>query len=263
MIAVIAIVVIILGLWLWRTRTNSSHSPTAGLSPLNGRCGYHDDNLCKFLNRVTSSSNYTATLAQSNDKGVSTTTTFSLAQPESFEIVGISGGKETYHTIAVKKTTYIKDFSDSKWWAQPFDETQANLAKQGYDFSADTAALDPKKTQYKFIARDTCASMICYKYQLSRPALNNIAAQDTAQPTVFVWFDTKDYLLRQTSTQLADAPAQIVHYDYRKVSIKAPKPTKKLKAGELPTGVLNSTSSPATSTTSAPTPPGDGADTSE
>lgn len=151
-----------------------------------------------------------------------------------------NNNKETSHMISMGDTTYVKDYTDGKWWKQtskPATKTASTEVIPTPESFKDE--LDKKKdtTQYNKLGEEVCGTLTCYKYE-------EIDSANKENSRIF-WFDNKDFLLRKEQYKFGEFTTT-AEYSYDNISINAPSPTKEVPAGKniyeyLSTGAAGST----------------------
>ncbi|MDB5182786.1 MAG: hypothetical protein JWO47_570 [Candidatus Saccharibacteria bacterium] len=228
-IMVVVILAAVGGVGYYVTTKNKDSSPTKGVSKeqaasdkaIADACNkeLNDKDFCKFAANWSDLKNYKTTITSTSAEGTSTI----VAETENADksrVVTSSNGKEVAAYVNIGKDFYTKDEADGSWTKFTDDSTTkpVNADVKGEvkvsDFK-DTA--EASKTQYKKIGKEACQSLTCYKYQI-------IDSADTATEQ-FVWFDTKDFLLRRTTTKSADGTSDMV-IAYGNISVSAPTPVK-------------------------------------
>ncbi|MDP3973929.1 MAG: hypothetical protein Q8P92_03795 [Candidatus Daviesbacteria bacterium] len=136
------------------------------------------------------------------------------------------GSKEKKHLIILGDTTYLKDYSDNKWWKQtikPEEIPDEEGAEEPKDFKEEYSQPD---LQYKSLGKEDCGShasgLTCFKYEQIFP--------DSPETKRFFWFDDKDYLLRKDQAGFGEFIATI-EYSYDNINITTPSPTKDVPEG--------------------------------
>lgn len=140
-------------------------------------------------------------------------------------------GKKSAEYITIGDTTYVKDYSDNKWWKQtkkgeppPNDSTQNAPIKQEFENIVSQPTPEPANEPQK-IGEEPCpniTSLTCYKY-----AEYN-AIRGSTSKTIF-WFDNKDYLRRK---EMQEDGTGWSEFEYDNINIQAPSPTKEVPAGK-------------------------------
>jgi len=202
----------------------------------NDKCEYDDKELCRFLNNFSTKDNFTV-VSKSTVEGKTTETKFIIDGEDKTQFVTTADGKESYNVINIGNTTYTKDYSDSKWFKQTTEPSQETATEEEDEsFSISDEDKDPQKVTYKFVAKDACGKVDCLKYQV---------IQQGQQGTTYIWFDTKDYLMRRYQVEL-EGQVSTAEYSYDKVNISEPSPTKEGTPG------FPGLSAPSTETTPTP-----------
>lgn len=136
-------------------------------------------------------------------------------------------GKDTQDMIFIGNTTYIKDFSDGKWWKQVSKPSDVSEKTEFEIPEADDLKEEFTKKQtaseFKQLGTEACGSLTCYKYQ-------EIQSDDKEATRTF-WFDNKDFLLRKEENKFGEFTS-INEYSYDNISVSAPSPTKDVPAGK-------------------------------
>lgn len=212
-IAVVLIVVILAvgGYFAFRAVTGGSISGVK----LSDKCKYNDPDLCKFLNNTNYPSDMRV-VSTSSREGKKTENTLESTGKDNIHMLTKVDGKEESNYIIIGETTYTKDYSDNKWWEYTYkpSEEDKNLDTSYEDFKGDLNGED--KTEYKKIGEEKCGKLTCLKYQIVS------AGQEGSS---YIWFDKKQYLLRK-SQSISDNINNEDIYEYIKVAIGAPSPTK-------------------------------------
>lgn len=134
------------------------------------------------------------------------------------------GLKERKHIIIIGDTTYLKDYSDGKWWKQTLkpEETkeEEEAPEKPKDFKEEYTK--PNLT-FKSLGKEACGNLNCYKYEQTMP--------ETPDVKRVFWFDDKEYLLRKEQGGYGEFIVT-VEYSYAGIDIKAPSPIKDVPAGK-------------------------------
>lgn len=180
----------------------------------------NDETFCKFVGVFGNAGDYKVSISSNDQSGASVIELASDSKGNSSMVVK-KDGQEQGSIIVFNGVTYLKDPTDGQWFK--FSSTDANkpevldLKKEFAkgDFKGDAG----QTLQYKKIGTEACGNLSCFKYQVVDPQKSNEES--------FVWFDTKDYLLRRVTAK-NDGNTTDMNLTYTKVSISEPSPTKDL-----------------------------------
>lgn len=129
--------------------------------------------------------------------------------------------------IVIGDTTYIKDFSDNKWWKQKSEPTaeEDQIEEQIEEYKIDPAEEQTQfaQMQYKNLGEEACGELMCHKYEETDPVM-------TDGGTRIFWFDTKEYLLRKEESGYGEFSSTSI-YSYDDISVDEPSPTKDVPEG--------------------------------
>lgn len=212
--------------------------PAKGLTGqvLNSNCKLNDKDLCKFVSSFTGLDNMSAK-SVTTIGGKKTESSIEIQGTDKSHITSSTGGKEESNYIAIGNTTYMKDYTDNKWWKSTI-ETKDNASKEKTDWKTEfekSVNDSTDKTTYKRIAKEACGSLTCLKYQVIDPA--------NTGSTEYIWFDTKNYALRKTRSEAKDVITETT-FSYDKINIVAPSPVKEMtNPADAYKSLLNSSSS--------------------
>lgn len=141
--------------------------------------------------------------------------------------IASDGTKELKHMVNIGDTTYLKDYSDSKWWKQTFkfeEKKEEEQKDEPTDFKEEYSK--PELT-YKALEKEDCGpsagGLTCFKYE-------QIFPESPEMKRIF-WFDDKDYLLRKDQAGFGEYIGT-VEYSYDGINIAAPSPTKDVPEGK-------------------------------
>ncbi|MEK7447617.1 MAG: hypothetical protein AAB632_02385, partial [Patescibacteria group bacterium] len=195
LIIIMALVVVILGA-VGFFFLKDSIFPAKGLSGqvLNANCKLNDKDLCRFVSNFKGLENMSAKSVTTVD-GKKTETTMDIQGTDKSHITTTTNGKEESNYISIGNTTYMKDYSDNKWWKSTVD-TKDTSGSEKTDWKGEfekSVNDSTDKTTYKKISKEACGSLTCFKYQVIDP-------QNT-ESTEYIWFDTKNYSLRKTRSE--------------------------------------------------------------
>lgn len=160
----------------------------------------------------------------SSGKGTTNITEYeSSGNDFKFRWIEKDGDKEMSHLISIGDITYVKDYSDNKWWkqvAKPEKNLENNAPEKPEDLKDELLKENP--LLYKQIGQEACGSLTCYKYEQT--------FKDSPGKRTF-WFDTKYYLLRKETSGYGEFSVD-ANYSYDNISILAPSPTKDVPEGK-------------------------------
>lgn len=205
---------------------------------LNPQCKHNDPNLCKFINGWKEVKYYTMNSVVTSKDGTKSILTFKTAGENRDQMIMVENGTENYNVISIGEATYTKDYSDNKWWKSvtSAEATVKTEEEEKLDFD-DTI----DNTTYKKIGTEACGKLTCFKYQVIDPAVT--------ESTDYIYFDSKDYQLRKTRSEMNDGSVSESTIDYSKITISEPSP---VKDGSPYQGTVPSSSSTTPTTTSNP-----------
>ncbi|MBI2008962.1 hypothetical protein HYS84_00945 [Candidatus Saccharibacteria bacterium] len=180
----------------------------------------NDETFCKFAGAFANAGDYKVSVSSSDQSGASTIELASDSKGNSSMVV-TQGGQEQANIIVFNGVTYLKDSTDGQWFK--FSSTDANKPEV-LDLKKEIAKGDFKgdagqALQYKQIGTEACGNLTCFKYQVIDPNKPNEEG--------FLWFDTKDYLLRRVTAK-SNGSTTDMNLTYTKVSISEPSSTKDL-----------------------------------
>lgn len=214
MVVLVLVVVGVIGFAGWKvaggnkkasTVTSTTTKDTEKVAADSGCvAAYHDENLCKFsTNADIEKLAYTATLTSTDTDG--TAGTFTLKSDGK----GNSSMSGLLNTVQLDGASYIKN--GNVWYKYPASSDEEDDS----DPTADMNLVLGEGITYKPQGKEACGSRTCFKYEVTETA--------SPETTQFVWFDTKDYLLRQWKSTGADGSA-LMTLEYGNVKISAPSP---------------------------------------
>ena len=167
--------------------------------------------------------NAVRTVTMSSGKGTKDTTEHQIKGNDfRYRMKEEDGSKEISHQIIIGDTTYLKDYSDNKWWKQTAkpEASPTETPETPEDLKEELAMEDP--SLYKNLGTEACGSLTCYKYEQT--------FKDFPGKRTF-WFDNKQYLLRKEESGYGEFTTK-VEYSYDGISISAPSPTKDVPEGK-------------------------------
>lgn len=215
-IGVIVILALIGGVYALMRQKDSADG-TRKTGKLNSDCKYNDPDLCKFINAWKTNEYYTVTSETMSD-GKKVSSVFKSEGKDKSQVTILTDGKESYSTISIGDTTYIRDYADGKWTkfvSQPNDTIERFESDYNFDEKADQTE---DTTTYKKIGTEACGDLTCFKYQVIDP--------NAAEGTQYIYFDNKQYQLRKTRTENKDGAVFETTFDYSRFAITEPSPIK-------------------------------------
>ena len=239
LIIIIVAVVVIIGAfgfaaWLAFGNGTSSVESAATKAAVDACAKETDKNICRFYASWKVGTKYRMTMTDSS------------GNTSIFEIDGKkthmkTTGQMAYEVITIDKTTYTK--AGDVWYSQTITDPSKDVtssAKVDYKDpgTSDTTETAADKTTYKFITKETCGKLTCFKYEIVDPAMT-----DTKQ---FIWFDDTDYKMQKSRTEGPDGVSEQA-FEYTGVSVNVPSPVKKLATDQyLVPGQTEPTTIPST-----------------
>lgn len=224
---VVVLVVVAGGVWL-ATKSDggsgSSGSTAKSSSSVNKevqdkcKADVNDELFCKFAGHFASVGDYKVTVNTTDQSGASVLELASDSKGNSTMLVK-QNGQEQGSVIVFSGTTYSKDYTDGTWFKFSSSDTTkpAALDLKKEFVKGDFKAEDGQKIDYKNVGTEKCGNLNCHKYQVVDPTKQGEEG--------FIWFDTKDYLLRRVTIKNSDTNTDM-SLSYSAVNISAPSPTK-------------------------------------
>lgn len=214
---VVAVVIIGGGIWL---ATKGGGTSVSINKELQSKCltQVNDDLFCKFAGAFGNAGDYRVTVNTTDGTSTSVLELSSDSKSNSSMVVR-TNGQEQGSVVLYNGVTYVKDSSDGQWFKYGASDTNKpevlDLKKEFVkgDFKSDNG----EKIDYIKIGTEKCGDLTCYKYQVKEPA--------KADQEGFLWFDTKNYLLRRVTIKQGSSNTDM-SVNYTSVSISEPSPTK-------------------------------------
>lgn len=218
--AIVALGLIGGGLFLFKDTVFPVRSVTGKV--LSAKCRFNDPNLCRFLNNFTELKDISA-ISTSTINGKKAEIKIEIQGDDKTHMVTSADGKEEANYISIGNTTYMKDYTDNKWW-KSVSQGQDASSKPEWKTELDKSLNDSTdKTTYKYIAKEACDKLTCYKYEVVNPT--------DPSTKEYVWFDTKQYLIRKDSMESKDGVTETT-FSYGNTNIAAPSSTKDMNSPE-------------------------------
>ena len=179
-----------------------------------------DKDFCKFASNYKGLETYKTTITSTSAEGTATMN-MSADGPDKTSISSLTDGKESSAFITIGKTSYTKNIADGSWTSFTNDAKTTETAEIKDDIKIDdfsnAETSESNKTQYKKVGKEACGSLTCFKYQITDTT--NKPSED------YIWFDTKDFMLRRWSSKTAEGTTTMT-FSYDNVKINVPSPIK-------------------------------------
>lgn len=219
-LAIVLVIVVAGGIWLATKDNSGSKTSITTNKEVQSKCmaDVNDELFCKFAGNFANVGDYKVTANSATESGTSVLEIASDSKGNSSMIVK-QNGQEQGNLIVFSGVTYSKDYTDGQWFKYAASDTAkpetVDLKKEFVkgDFKADNG----QKIGYKKIGTEKCSNLNCYKYQVNDPTKPSEEG--------FIWFDTKDYLLRRVTIKDGTNSTDM-SLSYAAVNIAAPSPTK-------------------------------------
>lgn len=218
----VVVVLAVIGVVAWKVNNNRSTTSTAVDKVVQDKCmtEVNDTLFCKFAGAFGNVGDYKVTVNSTDQTGASVIELANDSKGNSSMVVKVNG-QEQGNIVVFSGVTYSKDYTDGKWFKFAASDTtkpatvdlKKEFLKGGYK------GANGQKLEYKKIGTEKCDKLTCYKYQV-------VDSQKSTE-TDFLWFDTKDFLLRRATVNDSQANTNAaMTITYVAVSISAPSPTK-------------------------------------
>lgn len=231
------LLLLMMGIYLVFSYFNAENTitlPGIGAIGLSSRCKHTDVDLCKFINRLKKADYFNG-----NFSGINTTTiegrvlksSWKINDANASELTNMEDGAVVFQIITLGTTVYVRDFIEGGWWKQEVASTK--------DQAITLDAYDPKQLKKRSIAdisqkmarsdfifqkKEACGNRVCFQYQIKDPAVPGVQE--------YIYFDTKEYILRKTRLEEPNGTLTEMEYDYQKVIIRPPDQAKKAQPGQ-------------------------------
>lgn len=213
---IIAAVVVVLaaggvGWWVWQKNKDKTPQQAA---INNAVCNGDDKDICKFFAGWKATENYSIE-ATGTAEGQTVKTIIEIDSKDKTH-VKFAGGL-SYETITIGNALYTK--AGDTWYKQVLSAEEV----KDYQGDINTEFTEPTeggKVTYTKIGTEDCGEHKCFKYQ--------VVDADATDTTQYLWFDTKDYLLRRVQITSTDGTNSDMTVSYKKVTISEPSPVKEL-----------------------------------
>jgi hypothetical protein len=223
----IAVVVLVVaaaaGFAVWKFVLNKNDEPavlknaSAEVTAAETACmtKYNDQDLCTFIAVQTASPFDKAatviTMAGTDSAGAASNIVMQSDGNGNSKTI-MTGDGTTYNAITLNDISYYQTETDGPWITYGADTTSDTATTEDSGLTSFIDSMDT--TTYTKLAKEACGNLTCFKYQVI----------DTEQTgTLYAWFDTEDYLLRQFY-QSDDSGSFTMTITYQAVTIPTPSP---------------------------------------
>lgn len=226
--AIVVVVIAVVGFAGWKVSSGSSSNKVSSATKAVSAAAksaclstYHDNDLCKFeaqsIAQPIDKTGYTATIT-SSQSGTDTSMVFKQDGKGNTSLSTTGGDSSTQlNSIQYGGSTYIE--TNGVWTKY----SGASVPTDTTDPSTNLDFLNSlTNTKFTKIGSESCGGLTCLKYQIT----DNI----TPNATQYVWFDTKNYLLREWNSTDTSSGTVDMKITYGSVSISAPSPVQDFSA---------------------------------
>ena len=222
----VVVVLAVIGVVAWKVNDSRSTSSTSVNKAVQDKCmsEVNDELFCKFAGAFGNVGDYKVIVNTTAEGGSSVLELASDSKGNSSMVVKVNG-QEQGNVVVYSGVTYLKDYTDGQWFKYGSNDTNKpealDLKKEFVksDFKGDNG----QKLGYKKIGTEKCDKLSCYKYQTTDP--------EKPDETSYLWFDTKNYLLRRATVNDSKANTNAdMTLTYESVVISLPSPTKDIPA---------------------------------
>lgn len=219
-VMIVVLLVLVGGGYYFFTKQKDSDKPgaldSAASKELHDACNkaYDDKDFCRFASNWKFGGEMKITWATPEDDSVSVIETDGNGNTR---MTTTQGGSESYATITIGKTSYVKDPEQASWLKYEAPDTDLYTEALGdfedeFDFDSEVTKDTTKITKQ---GKEACGSLTCFKYTITD---TNAPDEETT-----VWFDDKDYLLRQMTSRTSDGETTMT-VEYEVADITEPSP---------------------------------------
>ena len=197
---------------------------------LDSKCKFNDAELCKYVNKAMtqdmSKLNYTIKTASTDPEGNISNSEMKMDNKGNSQIVSSDKEKETSNIIVMGNITYMKDYTDGKWFKMEneSEDNQEMGEMPNMESMKEEFEKQQENIEYKKIGKEACGTLNCFKYQIIDPTLT-----DSVQ---YIYFDDREYLMRKMSTQDQSGYTYEMIFEYGPVTITTPSPVKEMPSYE-------------------------------
>jgi hypothetical protein len=227
-IVIIVVVLAVAGGIIWQsTKKNSNTTTGTAISKpvVSSTClqSFKDNALCAFAEHTNiSSQQYVAKGTATLTNGTTSTFTVLNDGKGNTEVTYSSAGKQI-SSIRLNGVGYVQGSPGSSWLeysnAGVGQATATPNPTSGFNLNFTTAT--PKDVMVTKQGTVACGSLTCKKYR--------VAVSSEPSGIQYVYFDTKDYMLRQwTSTNPSNGIDVNLTFNYQPITITKPSPIQKI-----------------------------------
>lgn len=239
LIVLVVAVVAVAGFAFWKVssgKDSSTSSSTTKVSKAEEKAAQtaceksiNDKDFCKFASHTNIIKDvYVATDTSVTADGTSTMVIKSDGKNNTDMTIS-QGGVETARYISLDGATYMKTPDSDVWTKYPASSTAAPKdTSPTSDIKVDYNNITENNTvSYKNLGKEACDKLTCFKYQ--------VVDTTNAGTTQYIFFDTKDYLMRKWSSKDSSGSNDMVFTYPSSVTITAPTPVQEfsLQFGKL------------------------------
>lgn len=221
-VVIIAVIALGAGGFIFMSSKNgtplASSLPGVGNMAGSANCPSTDKVLCKFFLNTKEPKDTRMTSTTLNPGGTKMETVMETSGKTKSHFVTKENGKDMMESISIDDTSYLKDYTDGKWFKMTSPKETSQIKEEASKF--DVVDKIPTGTQeedtsqnFKALGKEACGNLMCYKYQM--------IAKDQIDEE-YIWFDDKDYLMRRTLFISKDGTKNDASWDYKSVSVTAP-----------------------------------------
>lgn len=227
LIILVVVVIAAIGFAAWKVSSNknspksssttASSNQTAGNAISTADClkVINDNDLCKFAVKYNPKASFVATDNATTSQGSSVMTLKVSGNDSSISIS--QNGSETSSFVSLNNATYIKDESTNVWTKYTSSSTTPTESNPTGNIKFSSSDLTDNNTlSYKAMGKEACGNLTCFKYQ--------VVDKSNPSDTQYLWFDTKDYMMRRWSLKNSDGTNDLT-FSYQSVNIAAPSPS--------------------------------------
>lgn len=227
LIIVLAVVGIVgvagVGFMLYQNKDSNNNGVTTQIKNkfANIKCEYSDKDLCKFFAGYKERNSYKVNMTTTSSEGGNIQSEIQVENQDRMHSK-MTGGAYGFETVMIGKDYYTK--AGDVWYKQTLDDTKYEAKKSETEGGVESFK-EPIKDgvnegmSYKKAGKEACGNLQCFKYQV-------ISVENTGS-THYIWFDTKDYLLRKMAVEQADGKMEM-EFEYTAVRVETPSPVKEL-----------------------------------